>query len=246
MKKIIFVTSSLNTTKTILDTKFPQKITNTYQLLDNLKKYWPKQAKVLMISSDPLTFEINDFYANIYRKSFQLSDLEYQKIEILDDRYYPNLQQYDVLILAGGHTLTQNKFFNQINLKAQLENYSGLMIGISAGSMNLAGLVYGAPELENEAIDKNFQRYYPGLDLFPYRIIPHFNELKDITLDNLKMVEEILIPDSFNHDFYTLDDDSYFILKDNHISLYGSSYYFEKGKTIYLNNQADFMRLIKY
>ena len=246
MKKIIFVTSSLNTTKTILDTKLPQKITNTYQLRDNLQKYWPKKANVLMISSDPLTFEINDFYANIYRKSFQLSDLDYQKIEIFDDRYYPNLEPYNVLILAGGHTPTQNKFFNQINLKAQLKNYSGLIIGISAGSMNLAGLVYGAPELENEAIDKNFQRYYPGLDLFPYRIIPHFNELKDITLDNLKMVEEILIPDSFNQDFYTLDDDSYFVLKDNHISLYGSSSYFKEGRVIYLNNQAEFTRKRPY
>ena len=239
MKKTLFITSSLNTTKDTEAGKIAQKITNTYQLLDNLKKHWTKSAKVLMISSNPITYEINDFYANIYRQSFSLSKLPINKIDIYDNRNSYNLLDYDVLLLAGGHTPTQNNYFNDINLKNLLEPYQGLIIGISAGSMNSADIVYAAPELENEATDKSFKRYLPGLSLFPHRIIPHFDELKDSILDGLHFVDEILIPDSYNYDFFALDDDSYFIKHNNQIELFGRTSYFLNGKIKYINNTTD-------
>jgi len=48
------------------------------------------------------------------------------------------LYDYDVVILAGGHAPTQNAFFHKIKLKELLKIFDGIVIGISAGTMNCA------------------------------------------------------------------------------------------------------------
>ena len=58
-----------------------------------------------------------------------------------------------LLILGGGHVPTQNRFFQKIGLRERMKAFAGLVIGISAGSMNSAEIVYAHPELEGEAID---------------------------------------------------------------------------------------------
>ena len=47
----------------------------------------------------------------------------------------------DLIILAGGHVPTQNRYFQEINLKSLLKNYQGVILGISAGTMNSAETV---------------------------------------------------------------------------------------------------------
>ena len=44
-------------------------------------------------------------------------------------------------MLCGGHVPTQNHFFAQLGLPGLFHNYHGIVLGVSAGSMNAARLV---------------------------------------------------------------------------------------------------------
>lgn len=228
MTKLCFFTSSMMTSIENETGKFAVRIENTNHFLDKLQANWPDHARVLMISSSPTAHSINEFYRDIYIESFRLSDLPYVCIDILDDRYQVDIHSYDVLILAGGHTPTQNKYFAEINLKESLANYNGVIVGISAGSMNAADVVYAHPELEGEAVDPNYQRLLSGLALFNKRILPHFQDSKDMMLDGYRL-EDIAMQDSHLIDFYAMNDGVYFYQNGKELYLCGEALYFNKG-----------------
>lgn len=85
-------------------------------LLDSLKKHWKDNSKVLIISSDAYDIEVNDRIMNIFAALFPMSGLSISQMNICDNRnekLTDNISNYDVLILAGGHVPTQNKFLKK-------------------------------------------------------------------------------------------------------------------------------------
>lgn len=83
-----------------------------------------------------------------------MSGLLINRIIICDKRnenVVGKIAEYDVIILSGGHVSTQNAFFEKIQLKEHIKDFDGILIGISAGSMNSAEIVYAQPELEVRA-----------------------------------------------------------------------------------------------
>jgi len=68
-------------------------------------------------------------------------------------------------ILTGGHVPTQNSFMKKLQLKEKLQDWNGLIIAWSAGSMNCAEMVYAGPEFPGEAVDPNYQRWITGLGI---------------------------------------------------------------------------------
>ena len=113
------------------------------------------------------------------------------------------------IILAGGHVPTQNTFFSEIRLRACLRDFSGTILGISAGSMNAADSVYAQPEEPGEADNPAYQRFLKGLGLTKIMLIPHYQEIKDSILDGKRLFEDITYPDSFGRQFVALCDGSY-------------------------------------
>lgn len=109
-----------------------------------------------------------------------------------------------MLILAGGHVPTQNKFFERIRLKEHINNFDGILIGISAGTMNCAEVVYAQPELEGESIDKKYERFLSGLGITNFMILPHYQDIKDDILDGQHLFEDITYPDSYGRENSTL------------------------------------------
>ena len=136
---------------------------------------------------------------------------------------------YDLVILAGGHDPTQNQFFEKIHLKECLRGFDGILIGISAGTMNSAEVVYAQPELEGESVDKNYQRFLPGLGLTKLMVLPHYQDLKDDMLDGQRLFEDITYPDSVGREFYALEDGSYFLVENNETTLFGAAYRIKDG-----------------
>ncbi|MDH8676860.1 Type 1 glutamine amidotransferase-like domain-containing protein [Fusibacter bizertensis] len=110
-----------------------------------------------------------------------------------------------------------------------MKNYNGIVIGISAGTMNCAEVVYAQPELDGEAIDPNYQRYLEGLNLTQISVLPHFQELKELLLDGLRVVEDISLPDSKIRPFYALVDGAFILVEDNKSVLYGEGYLINDG-----------------
>ena len=132
--------------------------------------------------------------------------------------------------MSGGHVPTQNRFFHKIGLKALIADYDGIIIGISAGSMNSAKVVYAQPEYEGEAIDPEYQRFLPGLGLTNTMLLPHFQELKDEILDGMRLFEDITFADSIGRTFYAIPDGSYLFIDGEREELRGEAYMIRDGR----------------
>ena len=102
--------------------------------------------------------------------------------------------------LLTGQTPPDANDVNEDGLPELLEGYEGVIMGISAGSMNLANPVYVQPEEPGES-SPDFQRFAPGLGLTRYQILPHYQKVKDNYLDGQRLFEEITYKDSMGNTF---------------------------------------------
>lgn len=216
-------------------TGLPEKLDNRNQFVDRLKNDWKDHSKGLLISSDPKNSEMNTAMAQTYLDAFNKSGLSMDSIDVLDardEKIVEILAIYDVVILAGGHVPTENAWFHKIKLKEWIKGFRGIVIGVSAGTMNCADIVYAQPELEGESKDAGYERFLEGLGLTDTNVIPHYDQTIDAMLDGKKLFEEITYPDSSNRAFYCLTDGAY-IRKDtvtNKEMLYGESYLIADGE----------------
>ena len=229
---IIYLTSHIGGSYKKDGTRIPTQLSTENGLLDSLKKHWKNNAKVLIISSDPEDIEKNNSIRDIFAVSFPMSGLSVGQMDICDNRstkLLDKISDYDVVILAGGHVPTQNKFFERIRLKERINDFGGILIGISAGTMNSAEIVYAQPELEGESIDEDYERFLSGLGITKLMILPHYQDIKDDTLDGQRLFEDITYPDSYGREFYALEDGSYFIIENQTTTLFGTGYRIKDG-----------------
>ena len=198
-----------------------------------LLKTVPRPCRGLAICSDPDNYERTDFYCGSVREGFEISGVQFADFQILDRRNQNKsaklVQSAGLIILMGGHVPTQNRFFAEIQLRELLNDYDGVIVGISAGSMNSADVVYAQPELEGEAVSRDYQRFLPGLNLTKTMILPHYQKNKDDVVDGLRIYEEIAYPDSMGRKFYVLPDGSYLYLHDGREELRGEAWLIENG-----------------
>ena len=210
--------------------------------LENLTKFWKQNSKILYITASP--DEPNDDSIDFFKKCITNSNLTFSKIDLCDSKNYDQkLESYDVIFLGGGHVPTQKKFFDKINLQKKIYNFEGIIIGISAGSMNSAKIVYAQPELKGEAIDPNYVRFFEGLNLTEFMILPHYYSLKDETLDGFKIIDEITFNDSVGKKFYILPDGSYILQTCEECYLYGEAFIVENKKMEKICNNDEKIKL---
>ena len=197
-------------------------------LADGLRAALPSPCRALYICSDPDGTESTDFYAALAKTSFEQAGIRFSAFDILDRRRQkaaPALvQNAELIILTGGHVPTQNRFFQEIGLRGLLTGYDGVVVGISAGTMNSAETVYAHPEQPGEAVDPDYERYLPGLGQTRTMVIPHLQTIWDETLDGLRLLEDVAFPDSVGRRFYALPDGSYLYGQDGREELRGEAY----------------------
>ena len=197
--------------------------------LDRLRDALPPCPRCLFISAAPDDWGGTEHAAWGIRHAMDLAGMQYDSFEILDRRTAGEaewlVQNSDFIVFSGGHVPTQNSFYQDIDLFRLIYRFDGVAMGISAGSMNCAAEVYSIPELEGEAIDPNYVRFFPGLGLTSTQIIPHYNYLRDVILDGLRMFEDLAYPDSIGHEFCILMDGAYVIEDGNgRHEVYGEAY----------------------
>lgn len=211
-------------------------------LVDNLKKYWKENSRGLYIASNPEDDELNDIDSRLAFESFKLSGLSMSKMDICDNRNPKMsreiLEQYDFVWLSGGHVPTENNFFQKINLKDAIKDYEGVVLSLSAGSMNCADTVYCMPELEGESVPE-FDRFLQGLGLTDIQIVPHFYDIKDLTVDGINCITGIAAKDSEGQHFYVLPDGTYFIIEKNKTTLYGEAFILSDGNMTKICNDNE-------
>ncbi len=230
----IFLTSNIDTYyKDAEGTRISQAISNTNQLLDNLKGSINAYNNMLYIASDPNAHDITDMYANLFFESLEAC-MPFSHYNILDGRTMDKaaelVQSADFIVLGGGHVPTQLQFFQDIQLAKLIRETDAVICGISAGSLNCATSVYCPPELEGEAADENFPRYYTGLGLTEINIMPHIADLKDEVVDGKSVFNEFVLPDSHDTTMLAIPDGSYVMLTDSSVRLFGEGYVIHDGK----------------
>lgn len=230
---IAFLTSSLGGSIRVNGKRIPAGFLTNNGLLDKLKALWVEDSKVMIVCASPDAYEDNDIRYECLKKAFSLSGLSVSAVEFCDGRnekLIEKLPETDVILLIGGHVPTQNAFLKRIGLKERLTGFDGLLLAYSAGSMNCAANVYVSPELDGEAVDPDFARWTSGLGLTEINIFPHYQAIKDDTLDGLRLMEDITYPDSFTHEILALNDGSYIVIEDGTETLYGEAYRIQNGR----------------
>lgn len=202
--------------------------------VENLKKYWKPNSRNLMITATPDCYAQNDemieFFGNAVKKdgftwsTFDLWDRRTEDVSI------EALHSYDVIWLGGGHVPTQNQYFKELHLREKMKDFDGIVIGISAGTMNSADIVYAQPEHEGESVDPDYKRFIQGLGLTKTMILPHYQMVKDYYLDGKRLYEDITYGDSYGHEFLVLTDGSYLMSVDGDETVWGEAYYIKDGK----------------
>ena len=200
--------------------------------IDRIRSCLPENPNVVFICSDPGDHGGTSSFAAITCAAFAEVGIPFASYQVLTGatahRAYAMVTHADFLVLCGGHVPTQNAFFRKIRLRHILKHFQGTVMGISAGSMNLADTVYVQPEEPGESVP-SFPRFAPGLGLTEVNILPHYQKVKDNFLDGKRLFEDITYHDSLGHEFFALPDNSYFYQDEEGLLLCGEGYRLKNG-----------------
>ena len=209
---------------------------------ENLRSVF-KGGNVLYIASFPDAFDITDVYSQKHRAIFEREGFDIKSWDVLDHRNAEKASELigsaDLVFLCGGHCMTEHKFYEELDLKRLLTDFNGVIIGVSAGSMNSAGFVYAPPEYEEELADPSFIRWYEGLGLTNINIFPHYYLYKDAMLGDKRIMEDIVYPDSFGKMFYCMPDGTYLMIKDGKSEIFGEYWLLKDGSITKIQDDKD-------
>ena len=240
---VLFITSS-----PFIDGAERALLSPDNQLLSRLYAVLPPHPRVLFVASNgedhggTCRFGADTFCA------FAEAGITFATYTVLDNTTAEHtaelVQQSDLIILAGGHVPTQLEFFYDIGLRELLEGYEGVVLGISAGSMNCADRVYVQPEEPGESAP-DFPRFAPGLGLTDFNILPHYQKVKDNYLDGKRLYEDITFADSMGNSFIVLPDGSYIYQDEEECTLLGAGYRMKNGIMEMLTRNGETLDLTK-
>ena len=211
----------------------PFVLNESNEFVEQLRERVEPGTPGLLICADPEDFERNDRMAEEFGNAFAYLGMEFSGFPVCDARNEEDaealIENSRFILLSGGHVPTQNAFFQRIGLREKLEGFDGVIMGISAGSMNCADTVYAQPELEGESVDPDYERYLPGLGLTDRMILPHYQQVKDYELDGRRLYEDITFEDSEGNCFWVLVDGSYVLREEHAEAVYGEAYVIHDG-----------------
>lgn len=205
---------------------------NENGIVDQLKKVLNETKKVVFVASDiNSTPDSTQSYARIFFDSMKMVGITFDEYYILDgtkiDKARECIENANLIFLCGGDAYNQHLLFEKMNLKLLLSTYSGVVIGQSAGAINMAEHCFNSPE-ESEESEPVF---FDGLGLTNINIEPHF--VYDVTNfnENDKYQRNTIINESYNRAIYGQCNGSHIFIDDNNIvTIYGETYLISNGR----------------
>jgi dipeptidase E len=216
------------------------------ELVDRLRAVLPANPRALFVCSDPDSRDLTCRFGADTAMAFCLAGMAFSSYAILDGQNMEDaaslVENSDLIVFAGGHVPTQNAFLQDCGLRELLEDFGGAVMGISAGSMNLADEVYVQPEEPGESAP-SFQRFAPGLGLTEVNILPHYQKVKNYMLDGKRLYEDITYADSWGHTFFVLPDGSWIYQDEEELTLLGEGYMIRNGIMELLTKEGETLDL---
>lgn len=210
----------------------PATLNPDNEFVERLRLVLPQRARTLFVCSNPDDHEMTLAFARDTKDAFAREGILLGKCTVLDGRNarwaYRLVAQADFIVLMGGHLPTQNAFFRKIRLRRLIRKFDGVIMGISAGSMNSAEIVYAQPEEPGESAPE-FPRFLPGLGLAQIHILPHYQQVKDYELDGRRLYEDITFADSMGQEFFVFPDGTYYYQDEEEAVILGQCWRLSDG-----------------
>ena len=200
-----------------------------------IKKHLKKDLKglksITFIASTPDKSSKTDSYVygnndNIKGLLYALKDISnFTKVTVLDNRINSGkdiILNSDVIYLMGGDPITQNKYLRDNDYDKVLKNYKGIILGTSAGAMNMATKAYYS---KDDDYDKSF--FFDGIGIVNITIDPHFN------INNKEQVKEAKKNSKINKIYGLPNQSAIRICKS--ITYIGKCYIFNNGELEEIN-----------
>ena len=201
----LFLASNIGGIKKENGKKVPVSFFENNNFLKNMKESINDYDKFVIIASDADNYEQNDYYLKLDMDVLAMSGINFKENVVLDNRNKDDivnvLKNSSLIFLSGGDTLKQNIFFNEINLKEYIKNIDACIVGISAGEINSAKIVFNSPEEEKDLTNPSILE---GLGLTTINVEPHFD------CDKISKIQmDAILKESNNRVIYGLPDKSY-------------------------------------
>ena len=227
----LFLASNIGGIKKENGNKMPVKFFEDNKFLKNMKESIKDYNKFVIIASDPDNYELNDNYLKLDTEILALSGLKFKESLVLDNRNKEDigniLKNSSLIFLSGGNTFQQNMFLNAIKLKDYIKETDACIVGISAGAINSAEIVFSSPENEKDLTRSVILK---GLALTTINVEPHFD------LDNPNKIQmDSIIKKSNNRIIYGLPDKSYIFNN----KVYGKCYRIYKENIELISNDDE-------
>lgn len=161
--------------------------------------------KCVFISSRTDEFRANDERMHSISNWFKSINIEFKQSSVLDDRaskqdIHRELNEATCIYLMGGDTKRQMAFIQQNEIETCLLKHNGVLIGLSAGAINMA-----------------------KLGLVESHVVPHFGNYQS------DFVEKEIMPLTYDKIIYGLNDNAVIAHSDNGIVFAGDVFELKSG-----------------
>lgn len=203
----------------ILTSMFPNGFNNKTSEL--FQQIITKRNKFAFIASEfERIHEKTDNYFTFFLNMFEEKGIHFEDSYIVDGRMTVEeaqkaVSKADVVWLSGGDTPTQFNYFKKYGLDSVIKQHTGVVIGMSAGSINLAETAICTLSCGHFK-----QEIYKGLGCVNLSVEPHFVRSK-VSSELLKL--------SYKYVIYGLCDDSIIICSEGKYEFHGEIYKLSNG-----------------
>jgi len=204
----------------ILTSMFPNDL--NYEQSELFRTLLTERRKFAFIASEfEKMHEKTDKYFRFFLNVFQENGISFDEAYVVDGRMtvaeaQKALTEADVVWLSGGDTPVEFAYLKKYGLDTILKQHEGVVIGMSAGSINMA-----KSAICTLSCGHTKQEIYEGLGFVDFSVEPHFVREK-LSEELLELSKKYLI--------YGLCDDSIIVSKDGKVSVYGEVYYIKDGQ----------------
>ena len=191
------------------------------QAADVFRQKISKRNKFAFVASEfEKMHEKTDKYFRLFLDMFEAAGICFEEACVVDGRMSVDeaqkaVKEADGVWLSGGDTPTQFRYFQKYGLVTVLKQHAGVIIGMSAGSINM-----GKTAICTFSCGHFKQEIYDGLGCADISVEPHFIRSK---------VSDELIELSKEHVIYGLCDNSFIVCSDDKTEFYGEIYKLHQG-----------------